>query len=87
MTVKIGLPTNWMTTAAAILTLVSGSVLAAAMTSHFTLTTNEQFAVQLLFTLGAGLTGLAAKDANSHSTQAQVTEATGQVSRGEAPKS
>lgn len=62
---------NWMTTLAGIVTVIGGAVAVAAQP----LGLNPGWGV-LVLSLGAGFGNLAAKDFNSHSTQAEVKVAT-----------
>ena len=62
------------------------SLLGAASTHLIIATNTEMIIFVAMAALGTATTGLAAKDANTHSTAAQVQQATKEVAEGKAPK-
>jgi hypothetical protein len=65
-------PQNWMTTVGGLLAMVSGAFLA----SGIMVSVQWQHIIGFVGAIGVGLIGMAAKDAGTHSTQAQVAAAT-----------
>jgi len=86
MTVKIGLPTNWMTTLGGILAGLPPIVITSFMSAGAPLTARWTAILSIVGGVGTLLIGLAAKDANTHSTTEQVNAATANVAKGLPPK-
>ncbi len=85
MTINIGV-TNWMTTLAGVLAGIPPIILASAMAAGVVLSSHWTFALSIVSGLGTLLIGLAAKDANTHSTPTQIAKAAENVAMGKLPK-
>lgn len=80
------LPTNYVTFIGGILAGLPPIILAAAMSSNFTLSSKVTFGLSVVQGIGTLVIGLAAKDWNTHSTQQQINEATAKAQSGQLPK-
>jgi hypothetical protein len=86
MTITLPSMKNWITTLGGILSGIPAIVLAAAMTSHLTLSPTWTFILAIVSGVGMMLVGFGAKDANTHSTAAEVQASTAKVAASELPK-
>lgn len=86
MNIKIGVPTNWMTTLGGLLAGLPPIVITSFMSAGAPLGPRWTAVLSIVGGVGTLLIGLAAKDANTHSTQDQIQAATAKVAAGGAPK-
>ena len=81
MTINLG-GANWMTTVGGLLAGIPPIILA----SGLVLSPRWMQILSILGGVGVLLIGVAAKDANTHSTQAEVNASTADVAAGKSPK-